>query len=94
MTGSATGFFWAKGSHPRTTPSTVTPEGTFIPFHWPVVWLQFPFSARLFHVGREMGRDVEAKAVLGHSTLPVVGGVGSPPKVKVILIKSARSADI
>ena len=38
-----------------------------------VVWLQFPLSARLFH-GEEDGSDGEAKAVLGHSTLPVAGG--------------------
>ena len=38
-----------------------------------VVWLQLPLSARLFHV-RRYDSDGEAKAVLGHSTLPVSGG--------------------
>ena len=36
-----------------------------------VVWLQFPLSARVFHGRMD---DDEAKAVLGHSTLPVAGG--------------------
>ena len=34
--GFAAGIFLGKGSHPCTTPSAITPEGTFIPFHWPV----------------------------------------------------------
>jgi hypothetical protein len=37
--GSTAGFLWAKGSHPGTPSSTITPEGTiplFIPSDWSI----------------------------------------------------------